>query len=320
MKKSAVAAFALLLALPLWAASPADLLSAGRADEALSALHARLAAAPNDAEAYHLLSRAYYHLERWDDAAHAAEQAIRLAPNNSDYHMWLGRIYGEKADHSGFVTAASLAGKVRDEFEKAVALNGGNANARSDLAEFYMEAPSFVGGGKDKALAQAQQLQSQDAAAAFWIKARLAEKDKRTAEAENDFKQAVAATHGSGEQWLNLASFYRRQGQMDKMEDAINHAVAASAHSAETNVLVEAAGLLFVAGRNFNGAVQYLREYLQSDRKVEEAPAYRAHLLLGNILAKQGDRNGAVSEYRAALALASNYQPARTALARLGAQ
>lgn len=312
--------FLLALALPASAASPAELLSAGRADEAVAQLNARIAAAPDDAAAYNLLARANFYLERWDDAQRAGERAVRLAPDNSDYHMWLGRIYGEKADHSNFLTAASLAGKVRDEFEKAVALNAANDKARADLAEFYMEAPGFVGGGKDKALAQARELQSQNAAAALWIQARIAEKDKRTAEAERLFRQAVDITHGRNEQWLNLASFYLRQGQRDKMEDAINHAAAATAHSPQTDVLVDAANLLFRAGRNFDGAIQYLRQYLQSDRKVEEAPAYRAHVLLGNILASRGDRAAAATEYRAALALASNYQPARQALARLGAQ
>ncbi len=313
-------ALVLLLILPAfaWAASADALLSAGRADDAVSALRARVAASPNDAAAYNLLSRAYFYLERWDDAVRAGEQAVRLAPNSSEYHMWLGRAYGEKADHASFITAAALAGKVRQEFEKAVALDATNSAARADLAEFYLEAPGFVGGGKDKALAQAQQLQSQNAAAALWVKSRIADDARRSAEAEAYLKQAVDVTHGAAEQWLNLARFYQRHGQPDKMEDAVNHAVAAATRSPETNVLVEAAGILFQAGRNFNGAIQALETYLASDRKVEDAPAYRAHLLLGNILAKQGDRSGAAREYRAALALASNYQPARQALARLG--
>ena len=322
MKSAAVLMLVLLLAasLPACAATPEELLSAGRADEAIAQLNARIAAAPNDAASYNLLARAYFYLERWDDAARACERSVQLAPGNSDYHMWLGRIYGEKADHSNFLAAASLAGKVREQFEKAVALDAANEKARADLAEFYMEAPGVVGGGKDKALAQARALQPQNAAAALWIEARIAEKDHRTAEAERLFRQAVEVTHGRNEQWLNLASFYLRQNQRDKMEDAINHAVAATARSSQTEVLVDAAGLLFRAGRNFDGAVQYLREYLQSDRKVEAAPAYRAHVLLGNILARQGNRAAAATEYRAALALASSYQPARQALARLGAQ
>jgi predicted negative regulator of RcsB-dependent stress response len=61
-----------------------------------------------------------------------------------------------------------------------------------------------------------------------------------------------------------------------------------------------------------------VRKYLVSGPTVEEAPAFRAHHLLGEILEKQGDKAGAVAEYRAALALAKDYDRAREALNRLG--
>jgi tetratricopeptide (TPR) repeat protein len=63
--------------------------------------------------------------------------------------------------------------------------------------------------------------------------------------------------------------------------------------------------------------VQLLRTYLASDTKSEDAPAFQAHYLLGSILEKQGDRQGAVEEYRAALALAREFDSARQALERL---
>jgi len=49
---------------------------------------------------------------------------------------------------SSFFSAAGLAKKVRASFERAVELDGSNVQARSDLAEFYMEAPGVMGGGR----------------------------------------------------------------------------------------------------------------------------------------------------------------------------
>ena len=57
-----------------------------------------------------------------------------------------------------FLKAAGLAKKVRTEFERAVEFAPNNWEARTDLAEFYLEAPGIVGGGKDKARAQADLL------------------------------------------------------------------------------------------------------------------------------------------------------------------
>ncbi|MBZ5570165.1 MAG: tetratricopeptide repeat protein [Acidobacteriia bacterium] len=292
-----------------------EMLSAGRVDDAVKALDVRLKDSPRDAEAYNLLSRSYFAMQKWDRAVAAGEKAVSIAPNNSEYHMWLGRAYAEKADHSSFVTAATLTKKIRQEFERAVELDASNVSARSDLAEFYIEAPAFMGGGKSKARQQAEALAQQDEAAAHWLQARIAEKDKRFDVAEQEYHKAIQASGNQGSYWLNLASFYRRQKRLSEMEAAITSAMAAD--KKRPNVLFDAAQILFGAGRNFVGAANFVRKYLVNGPTVEEAPAFQAHYLLGEILEKEGDKAGAATEYKAALALASDYERARTALNRL---
>ena len=120
-------------------------------DEAINALHGQIIASPNDAMAHNLLCRAYFSLGDWDRGVSDCEKAVTLAPDNSQFHLWLGRIYGEKADKASFLTAAGLARRVAREFEAAVHLNPRSIDARTDLAEFYLEAPGIVGGGRDKA-------------------------------------------------------------------------------------------------------------------------------------------------------------------------
>ncbi len=308
---------ALLTVLPLAAQqSPEQLLSQGRADEAIRQLKARLQASPNDATAYNLLGRAYFGLRRWDEAVAAGERAVALAPGNSEYHMWMGRTYGEKADASNALSAAFLAKKARQEFERAVELDASNVEARTDLAEFYLEAPSFLGGGKDKARQQAQTIAIKDPATAHWVTARIAEKEKKYDVAEQEYKAAVTSSNDDkGNYWLNLASFYKRRGRLDDMEDAISKAIVANRK--KSNVLFDAATLLFRAGRNFPVAIDAIRKYLSSNT-VEDAPVYEAHYVLGAILEKQGDKQAAAAEYRAALSLASEYGLAQAALRRIG--
>src|SRR5271169_6053808 len=296
-------------------ASPAELLSVGRVDDALRALHDRVQAAPNDAQAYNLLARTYFYMGRWEEAAAAAERAVALEPSASNYQLWLGRAVGEKAAHASFVTAVRMVPRIRGAFERAVQLDGSSAAARTDLAEFYMEAPSFLGGGKDKALAQAAALASQDEAAAHWIKARLAERGKQFDIAEREYRAAIAASPHPGGRWLDLAGFYRTHERLDQMEDSVNKAVAEDIW--QSTVPYEAAMLLFQAGRNFPGAIELLQKYLANGSQPEAAPAYHAHYLLGQILEKQGNRQAAAAEYRTALSLAREFDPARTALQRV---
>jgi tetratricopeptide (TPR) repeat protein len=290
-----------------------DLLSAGRMDEALRALNGRVQATPNDAEAYHLLSRAHFHLKKWDQAITYGEKAIRLNPNVSGYYLWLARAYGEKAEASNFITAAGLVKKIRLNFEKAVALDGNDIDARTDLAEFYVEAPVFMGGGIDKAAAQAQAIAQHDPARAHWVNAKIAEKKNDPGTAEREYQAAIKADPDA-DYWLNLASFYRRTGRFNDMDAAFTRAMAANHR--KTNALFDAATLLYEAQRNLPTAANLVRTYLTL-APTEDAPAFQAHYVLGQILEKQGDRNGAAVEYRASLSLASNYSPAQEGLKRV---
>ena len=315
-KSIAVLIIALLALAPaLRAQSPEELLKSGHADEAIKQLKARISTSPNDAVAYNLLARAYLSLQNWDGAVTAGEKAAVLDPGNSRYHLWLGRAYGSKAEHSIFFKAIPLAHKTRNEFQKAVQLQSNDLDAQSDLAEFFIEAPSFLGGGVDKAEAQANQIAAMDKATAHWVQARIAEKDGRNDDAEKEYRAAINAAQHKAPYWLNLASFDRRMKRYDDMEQAINHAVAAE-HSHD-DIFYEAASMLFRTGRNFPGAVQMVRRYLDSSDPVEDAPTFEAHYLLGSILEKMGDSQAAVGEYRAALSLARDYSPAQDALKRL---
>jgi hypothetical protein len=98
------------------------------------------------------------------------------------------------------------------------------------------------------------------------------------------------------------------------MQDALKQAAAAPMDQPE--VLVDAASNLLRANRDLPFATQLLHRYLSSTT-VEQAPPFKAHYLLGNILEKQGDKTGAAKEYQTALALAKDFGRAREALNRV---
>lgn len=300
----------------LWAtdavASPADLLAAGRIDEVISSLQVQLKSSPQDAASYNYLCRAYYAVGDWDRAVSNCEKAVKLAPQSSDYHLWLGRAYGEKADHVNPFSAASLAGKLRREFERAVELAPDSVEARSDLGEFYIDAPGIVGGGLDKARAQADALATLAPAKAHYLRGRIAEKQKDPVTAEKEYRAAIQASNGNANDWLNLALFFRHVNRFDDMEQALLR--AANAPNGQNEVLVEASEILQRAGRNLPTATQLVQRYIASKSPTEKSPLFKAHYVLGTALERQGDRQGAAQEYRAALALAANFSAAQQAL------
>lgn len=310
----------LLLVLPALAAVPpaAELLIAGRVDEAVGFLRGRVQASPNDADAFALLTRAHFALQQWDEAIAAGIKATTLAPNNSDYHLWLARSYGEKAGHASWISAVSLAKKSRAEFERSVELNGNNYEGRTDLAEFYIEAPAILGGGKDKARAQADALdQIGRPGNARWVRSKIAESDKNYALAEQELRGAIQTSNGDPDMWVALASFYSRRGRLDEMESAVKEAQRSAARWQRPGALLDCAQILYGNNRSLDSAAAMLRSYIDGPQHAETAPVFHAHYLLGKVLEKAGNRQAAAGEYRAALALAANYEPASSALKKL---
>ncbi len=287
------------------------LLQQGRVDEARNALQKILSAEPKNAEAHQLLCRVYYAQEMADPAIRECELAAATDPGDSYTQMWMGRAYGMKASHANPLIAFSLARKVRSAFERAVELDPENVQAMSDLGEYYVTAPAIVGGGLDKARTLASRMQPRFASQAHRLLALIANSNKDSATAESEFKKAVLAGRRPAA-YIDLGQFYQQQNQHDKAAEAVQAGVEADRRKDAT--LVDAASILTTMNRSPQLAESLLRQYLLSPAKSDDAPAFKVHVQLGNLLARQGNTADAHREYAAATSLASSYAPARKAM------
>jgi tetratricopeptide (TPR) repeat protein len=284
-------------------------LQAGDADKALALLQSL--PQPAIPRAHNLACRVRLTLEQWEPAIKECERAVSLDGQNSDYHLWLGRALGEKASRATFLSAFSLAKRVRAEFEEAVRLNPRNAEALVDLGEFYKDAPGVVGGGMDKAENVAAQLDQVDPARAHELRGRMADARKDYGTAEREFKQAIAVGVHPALQWVTLAGFYGRRERWPEMESAVRSAIGLAARDRHAAVaLYDGASVLTEARRDPELATKMLHEYLASPSKTEEAPAFVAYTRLARLDAQLGDTSSAQRERAQALALAHEYKPA----------
>jgi tetratricopeptide (TPR) repeat protein len=281
----------------------------GHADDALHAIDGALQQNPGDAAAWNLQCRVFLSQGRADDAISSCERAVQIAPSSSDYHVWLGRAYGEKARHSRAVTAFKVAKHVHSEFETAVLLDGHNREALSDLGQYYVEAPAVIGGGDAKALQVALRLDSLDPVRAEELRASVAEKKRDYPAAEQDWRARIGASQSSPEAaaqaWMDLGSFYRRRGRWDEMLAALQSGAAADTNHGPA--LVDGASTLIEAGREPKLAEQWLREYLDGNGLNDTAPAFAVHVELGDLLKKEGDKQAADLQFAYARALSSIY-------------
>lgn len=287
------------------------LLKQGRVDDAATMLDQVLAEQAQDARAHQLLCRVFYAQDMADSAVHECEQAVHDDPSSSDSQMWLGRAYGLKASQINMLSAFRVAKKVHTAFERAVQLNPANVQAMSDLGQFYVAAPGIVGGGVDKAEALVPQIMPRSAQKAHRLLALIAKKKNDMATAEAEYKNAISAGK-TADAWVDLGQFYQEQSQPDKAVTALESSV--QANRTRNAALVDVASILTDIHRRPDMAEKALREYLASPAKTDDAPAFKVHLQLGDILKKRGDTAGAQQEYAAALALASNFAPAHKAV------
>lgn len=307
---AAPAAGAAVPAQPQTLAQANTALQAGEADKALALLASPPASGPGAAQAQNLLCRVRMTLEQYEAAVSECEQAVRLDAQNSDYHLWLGRALGEKADRASFLTAFGLAKRTRAEFEEAVQLNPRNVQALISLGEFDRQAPGIVGGGVDKAQQIAAQLDKVDVARAHELRGKIAEQQKNDAAAESEFKQSISASAHPAIEWTTLAGFYFRRHRIADMEAAMNSVLTTALHDRHAAVaLYDAAGQLMEANLDPALAAKLLEAYLAGSSQTEEAPAFIAHLRLARLKQQLGDPAAAGRERAAALALAREYKP-----------
>lgn len=285
-------------------------LQSGAADKALNLLQNLPNGGTNDAQAQNLACRVQFTLAHWDAAIRDCQQAIRLDPQSSDSHMWLGRALGEKANKSSFLSAFQLGKRVLSEFQLATQLNPRNGEALSDLGEFYVEAPGVVGGGLEKAESVAEELDRVDTVRADELRAGIARQRGDDGQAEAWLKKALAVSPHPAHQWAALARFYAAHQNWAEMDNAIRNAQAAAARDPRAAVaLYDAAGVLIKVKREPELAAKLLQEYLASPNKTEEAPAFIAYARLANLQQRMGDAANAQMALAAASELAREYQP-----------
>jgi tetratricopeptide (TPR) repeat protein len=95
----------------------------------------------------------HYEAKNYRAATQAFKTATAAVPDNDEYVYWLGKAYGRQAEQAGWFKALKLAKLTRAALERAVALNPQNWDAVRDLAQYYTDAPGFLGGDKTKAAA-----------------------------------------------------------------------------------------------------------------------------------------------------------------------
>lgn len=167
-----------------------------------------------DAEAYLLSGKDWFMLGDYKRATDFFEKAVSLGPRSSDYQLWLGRAWGRRAELSNWLMAGMYASRARQCFERAVALDPRNHEAKNDLFDFYLNAPGFLGGGIDKAEAIARSITQERPPEAEFEQAQIADRKKDYAAEETHLRRAMELAPADPGRVVDLARYMAKQGRL----------------------------------------------------------------------------------------------------------
>ncbi len=287
---------AALLGLPLLAsavvpADPADvaaaraLLDQRKPAEAQAAFEKLAAAHPGDAEVHYHLGLLAIRRNEPAKAVPFLEKAIAAAPTVSRYHRLLGDAWGTQAASASIFSQLGLAKKCLAAYEKAVALDPADIDARFSVFEYYRRAPGLAGGGFDKASATAAAIKKLDAARGRFAFATLYLGEKKYAEAFAQFDEVLKTNPD------DYAALYQ-VGRIAAM-----------------------------SGEQLDRGLTSLRRCLELPVPTPETPGHAAaHWRIGQLHEKKKDVPAARAAYEQAVALDPKFTPAAESLKKLPAK
>lgn len=238
---------------------------------------------------------------RVGDAVTAGERATKAHPDDARLWLWLGRAYGRKAIEANLLARASWAGKTREAWEKAVALDPNNVEAHFDLMQYYLQAPGMLGGGVDKAQAQAEAIGRIKAAYGQLALGTIAMAQKDAAAAEAAWREAVRMAPEDHRVRVTWSAFLAREERHDELVEFWNAQAASYPDDAMVQFQVGRAAAL--TGKNLEAGLAALDRYQSMPGKPTEeqlaagAPEWRR----GQILEKLGRTDEALAAFSAAV-------------------
>jgi len=287
--------------------------------KAVQILESASAADPKNPEIHLLLAKTFYEMEERDRAIASAEKAVALEPNKSVYHEWLGRTYGEKADHASWFSALSLAKKARKEFATAVELDEHNFRAMQSLIEFDCSAPGIAGGGDDKAATEIAKIASLDAAEGHYARGNCRRQKKDFAEADAEFTKALDSNPKSLDMVYDIGDYAMKRDQADRLVAVVRTGEKIDAKDPRGAFYTAVARIL--RGEQLENAESAIRNYLKAAPRRDSYPSPAiGHYWLGRLAERENKKDAAIVEYENALRLEPKNRYANESLKRIKKQ
>jgi len=270
---------------------------------------------PRDAAVRFWLGKAYLKVQNWKAAVAELEKAVEIEPANAQYHQWLGRASGERASRAFVTTAYSMAKQVVREFETARRLSPEDLSIRFDLLEYYLQAPGMVGGGRDKAEAEARTIAEIDRRKGYTARAIIYKADKQWDKAKAELLKGTHEFPESAAACEDLADYLFGRQDYDGALEWSRKALTLSPELNYSRFLAAAAATRL--NRDLPTASADLQKLVDGTLSDDDPTFEQVYYQLGENHLARGDKAKAKAAFQAALSYNPEYSRAKEALNKL---
>ena len=215
------------------------------------------------------------------EAVRHLERSVALNPTSARGFNALGDAYGLSAQKAGLFSKLGLAKQCLASYEKAVALEPEVVSFRLSLLAYYAQAPALAGGGREKAVAAAKEIQRLDP-----LRGGL----------------SLINLHVSTKDW---ADAFALADELDRT------------FPDNWEIRYQQGRLAALSGLRVDEGIAALRFCLGTPPASGSVSVAQVHFRLGGLLEKKGDLSAARVAYQNSLNADANHRLAQEALSRL---
>jgi Tfp pilus assembly protein PilF len=301
----ALGMFLCVLHLGVYAQTVADgeaLFQKGKFTEARAIFEDILKKDENNAEAHSDLGLVYLNRRNpekdYDKAVDETERAVELNSNNAGFQYNYGAALGMKAQNAGIFKKAILAPKIKSAFLRAVELNPKHTQARLGLAQYYLIAPSIMGGDEAEGWKQIDEVIKLDEFTGRTAKAGFLLNAKKNDEAEKEFKTLASSKPSDWRVWHRFGYFCMR---LDRYDNAVEHFKKYVDLRPDTADSYQSLAEALLKKGNVDLAMSNINKSLSIDK--EYVPAI---ISLGEAYQAKGQKKEAKETYAKAMSITQN--------------
>lgn len=285
-------------------------------EEAQRQFEALRAQNPSDAEVLYYLGRLELRQFHRKQAVKLLRRAVELQPDVVEYRISVCEAIGAYIDDVPFYRQLGLAQEIYKHLETALALDPKSIQVHDGLMKFYLAAPALIGGGHDKAVAEAAQIAVLNPSRGYVATGLIAVNDKRYADAERDFRAAIQVSPNDPLARYELGKVQQAQKRFDAAFATFEEVMQLLPK--ETAAYYYYARTAAMANQRLDRGTERIKIYLARGQVIDDDPSLVAAYRVQGRLAELSSRlDVARSAYQTALRLDPDNAGAAAALKKL---